>query len=166
MISKRILDKLNEQIKKEFYSSYLYLAMSTWCKTSSLEGFAQWLRVQAEEEHGHGMKILGFIEDRGGQVVLETIEQPPASFESVRQIFEKALGHERFVTKSINEICELSDAEKDYATKDFLGWFVREQIEEEANAQLICDKLKMIGDSAGSLLYLDKEMKKRKKEEE
>ena len=161
MISKKIQQILHEQIKKEYYSSYMYLAMSTWCNSKSLEGFGNWLRVQSAEELEHALKFVRFVEERQGNVILESIEQPPVEYQSVVDIFKKTLAHEQFVTRSIHAICEAADAEKDYATKEFLGWFVKEQVEEEANAALIVDKLAMIGESMSGLLYLDKEMKKR-----
>ncbi len=163
MLSKSILTKLNEQISKELYSSYLYLAMSCDCNARSLVGFGAWLRAQSSEEYGHAMKIMEFIEARQGTVSLTPINKPPVKFESVPVIFSEVLEHEQTISASINDIYKLAQKENDYATQTFLNWFVSEQVEEEATASLIVDKLKMIGASAGSLLYLDKEMGKRQK---
>ena len=164
MISKKLAEKINDQITKELESSYLYLAMSCDCAGRSLLGFAAWLRKQSEEEYEHAMKFLQYLEDQQAKVELEALRKPPSKFESVQKIFDGVLAHEKGVTKSINEIYKIAQSEDDFASQAFLNWFVTEQIEEEASAALIVDKLGMIGSSAGSLLYLDKEMGKRAKE--
>lgn len=161
MISKRMLKKLNEQINKEYYSSYLYLAMSIYCKSQSLDGFGVWLRAQSQEELQHALKFIHYIEERQEKPVLGPIAQPSSSFKSVQAVFSQVLEHERSITASIYELCELADEDKDYATKAELAWFVKEQVEEESTAQLIVEKLGMIGDSTGGLLYLDKDLGKR-----
>ena len=161
MISRKMQEKLNEQLRREYHSSYLYLAMASYCRTLGLDGAAHWMRVQSREELEHAMKFFDYVEHQQSQPILAAIEQPPASFESVAQVFEKTVEHEKYVTRSINELYGAAVEEKDYATQAFLQWFVSEQIEEEAEAQRILDRIRMIGDSRGSLLYLDKELGKR-----
>lgn len=161
MISKKMAEMLNEQLNKEYFSSYLYLSMAAYCADRSLEGFANWFRVQAQEEHTHALKFYDYLQQQQARVLLKAISEPPADFSSVSDAATQALKHEKFVTKSIHEIYTLAAEERDYATQNFLNWFVTEQVEEEASAQLLVDKLEMIGESKGSLLYLDKEAKKR-----
>lgn len=161
MISESLTKKINEQIGKELYASYLYFSMSCDCMARSLIGFGSWLRAQAAEELEHAKKFIEHLESRGAKVELSAVAKPPSEFESVQAIFTAALEHERGVTRSINDIYRVAKDDNDFAAQAFLDWFVTEQIEEEANASLIVDKLKMIGGSAGSLLYLDKEMGKR-----
>jgi len=161
MISDNMLTQLNNQIQREFYSSYLYLAMSNYCSSKSLIGFAKWLRAQADEERGHGLKLIDYVEAQQRPVTLQALGKPASEFKSVHELFETVLEHERSITGAIHDLFALAQSEKDFATQTFLGWFITEQVEEEASAQLVVDKLKMIGASAGSLLYLDKELGKR-----
>ena len=153
---------MNNQVQAEFYSAQLYLAMSAYCDSENLKGFAHWLRVQYQEETSHGLKFVDHILERGGGVVLKAVDAPPAKFGTPLKVFEEVLAHEKKVTALINKLYEMAIAEKDYASQIFLQWFVNEQVEEEGNANEILGKLKMIGDkSAGAVLYLDKELKKR-----
>ena len=161
MISPKMQDLLNAQLNLEYSSSYLYLAMAAYAESISLVGFANWLRVQHREELEHALKFYEYINAQNGRVTLGKIEQPQGEYKSIIEVFHKVLEHEKFITRSINELYGAAEAEKDYATKTFLGWFVSEQVEEEGAAQLMVDKLGMIGESKGSLLYLDKEAKKR-----
>ncbi|MCE9631285.1 MAG: ferritin [Planctomycetia bacterium] len=161
MISPKIQDLLNAQLNREYSSSYAYLAMAAYVESESLVGFAHWLRVQHREELEHALKFYDYINAQNGRVTLAAIDQPRAEYKSVFEVFQKVLEHEKYITRSVNEIYGAAEAEKDYATKTFLSWFVSEQVEEESEAQLMVDKLAMIGDSKGSLLYLDKEAKKR-----
>lgn len=156
MISRKMQDKLNEQLKKELYSSYLYLAMSVSAKAISLDGFAKWLRLQADEEREHGMKIFDYLEEQQAEVKLATIEEPPGQYKSMLDVFEKTLAHEKYVTQSINELMMLAVEEKDFATQAFLQWFITEQVEEESEAQTMVDKLRMVGESVGGLFQLDR----------
>jgi ferritin len=149
---------LNEQIKHEFYSSYLYLSMSDYCESINLPGFAHWMRLQSQEEYTHAMKIVDFIQDRGGRVQLLAIDQPPADFASPLDVFQQALEHEREVTGMINDLYGLASDEKDYASQAFLQWFVMEQVEEEKTATQMVDTLKMIGDKGDALIMLDREL--------
>ena len=165
-LSKTVQDALNEQMKQEFYASYVYLAMSAYCSASNFEGFAKWLRQQASEETAHAMRIYDYIEDRGGRVLLQAIPQPATEFPSILNVFEQARDHERKVTGMINGLYELVDAEKDYASHAFLEWFLTEQIEEEKTSNKIVESLKLAGDHPGALLMLDRELGARGPEDE
>ncbi|KAF2961025.1 ferritin [Fervidobacterium sp. 2310opik-2] len=157
MISERVLKALNEQVGKEIFSSYLYLSMATYFDSIDLLGFGKWMKVQAREELGHAMKIYEFIYERGGRVELPAIEKPQSNWESPLKAFEAAYNHERFITESINKIYSLAKEENDYATQEFLNWFVKEQVEEEAQTELILKKLQKLQDSPTALYMLDKE---------
>ena len=158
MLSEKMQDALNGQLNREMYSAYLYLAMSAYSTYIGLKGFANWFMVQYQEEMMHAMKIYNYINDQGGQVKLMAIEQPLTEFESPMDMFEKTLEHEKFITKSINDLVDLAIAEKDHATNIFLQWFVTEQIEEESNDKDIIARLKLIGKDGNGLLMLDKEL--------
>jgi ferritin len=161
MLSPAMQDALNGQITKEFYASQLYLAMSAYLEALNLKGFAHWMRVQSEEEREHALKLFDFILERGGSVELGALEQPPSEFGSPVEIFQASLGHERKVTASINDLYGRAAAENDYASQVFLQWFIEEQVEEEANASEMIDRLLMAGDNKAALLMLDTEMKSR-----
>ena len=161
MLSKTIQDAMNEQIKNELYSAYLYLSMSAYCEAANLPGFAHWMRVQAQEEVTHAIKFYDFICERGGRVVLQAIDQPPVEFQSPRAVFEQTLEHEQKVTAMIHDLYGLAAQEKDYASQAFLQWFVTEQVEEEGSATQIVETLKMIGDKGQALVMLDRELGKR-----
>jgi ferritin len=158
MLSKTLQDAMNEQIKNELYSAYLYLSMSAYCEAANLPGFAHWMRMQAQEEEAHAMKFYQFIHDRGGRVVLQAIDQPPVEFPSPLAVFEQTLEHEQKVTAMIHDLYTLAVEEKDYASQAFLQWFVTEQVEEEDSASQILETLKMIGDKGHALLMLDREL--------
>jgi ferritin len=149
---------MNEQIKNELYSGYLYLSMSAYCESINLPGFAHWMRMQEQEERIHALKFFDFVNERGGRVVLQAIDQPPAEFRSPLDILEKTLEHEQKVTAMINDLYALAAQEKDYASQIFLQWFVTEQVEEEDSASQIVETLKMIGDNRQALLMLDREL--------
>lgn len=161
MISAKMQDALNRQIQAEFQSAYLYLAMSAYCESKNLKGFAHWLKVQYQEETGHALKILNYLLERGGVVELKAIEAPSAEFGSPAEVFEKVLAHEQHVTSLINKLYETAVEEKDLATQVFLQWFITEQVEEEASASDVLERIKMIGDRSSAILYLDKELGKR-----
>ncbi|MGA1862811.1 ferritin [Deferribacter thermophilus] len=161
MISKKMAEALNEQLNKEFFSAYLYLSMSAYSEHIGLKGFANWFYVQYQEEMTHVMKFYKYILDQGEQVKLKAIEQPEQEFESPLDMFEKTLEHEKFITKSINELVDLAMQEKDYATHTFLQWFVTEQVEEEASVNEILDQLKLVQNSGNGLFMIDKELAKR-----
>ena len=161
MIGRKMEEALNEQINAEIYSAYLYLAMAAYFKSINLQGFAQWMKVQWQEELVHALKIYEFVGERGGRVVLKAIAEPPVKWKSPLAAFEAAYAHEQKVTGRINDLVNLAISEKDHATNAFLQWFVNEQVEEEASADQIVQNLKMAGDSAGALLMIDHELGKR-----
>lgn len=158
MLNETMQDAMNEQIKNEFYSAYIYLSMSAYFEGTSLPGFANWMRVQAQEEQGHAMRFYNFINERGGRVVLQAIDQPPIEFGSPLDVFERTLEHEQLVTGMIHQLYTLAIQEQDYASQIFLQWFVTEQVEEEDSATQIIEMLKLIGDKRHALLMLDREL--------
>ena len=161
MLKPNVQDALNEQIKHELYSAYVYLAVSAYCERQDLTGFAHWMRAQSTEELGHALKIFDFISDRGGTVQLQAIDKPPVDYGSPLQVAEKALEHERRVTGLIDQLYALAVKENDYATLTMLQWFIEEQVEEEKNAHLLVERIKMAGDDRAALLMLDMELGKR-----
>jgi ferritin len=161
MLSQKMESALNAQINAEYYSSYLYLSMAAHCRAINLEGFAQWLRIQADEEMIHAMKIYDFVLERGGRVVLTAVEAPPSEWKSPLAVFEATLEHEQHVTSRINKLVDLAIADSDHATNAFLQWFVNEQVEEEANADAVARKLKLMADAPGGLFMLDQQLGQR-----
>lgn len=161
MLSTTLEKALNEQIKNEFYSAYLYLAMSAYCENLNLNGFAHWLRLQSKEEASHALKIFNHINDRGGRVILESIEQPPSNFDSPLNMFKRVLEHEKNVTAQINKLYEMATKENDYPAQVMLQWFITEQVEEEKSASEIVHQLELIGDQATALLMLDRHLASR-----
>ncbi|MBN2083317.1 ferritin [bacterium] len=161
MLEKKMQKALNEQINAEIYSAYMYLSMSAWFESNALSGFANWMRVQYEEEMFHAMKFYNFVHDRGGQVLLKAIDGPPTEWKSVIDVFEATLQHERHVSALIHKLVDLSTELKDHATNQMLQWFVEEQVEEEANAEQILDELKLIGDAKSGLFMLNRELSQR-----
>ena len=141
MLNERMEEALNEQLNKEMYSSYLYLAMSAYSSNVGLPGFAHWFRVQVQEENIHAMKLFNYINDQGGRVKLKEIKEPPFEFGTAMDMFQQTLKHEQFITRSIHELVDLGNAEKDEATASFLQWYVKEQVEEEENDNEIIGKL-------------------------
>ena len=161
MISKSLNKAINEQINREVFSEYLYLAMSGWFSAQNLDGFANWMMVQAQEEHDHGMKFFNYILERGGEVELLAIAKPDKTFKNPLNAFKMALDHERYVTKSINELMDLAIKEKDHAAKSFLQWYVDEQVEEESTTDKLVNQIKMAGDNVHGLFMLDRELASR-----
>ena len=164
MFSEALQNAMNEQIKNELYSAYLYLAMSAHFEAGSLPGFAKWTRMQANEEREHAMKFYDFINDRGGRVELRAIEAPPKSFGSPLEVFKMVLEHERKVTGMIHKLYEMALKENDYPGQVMLHWFIDEQVEEEKNAGLIVDQLQMVEDRQTALINLDHHVGKREAE--
>ena len=158
MLSKSLEQAINDQIKNELFSGYLYLSMSAYLEANNLPGSARWMRLQSQEEVSHAMKLFDYMNDRGSQVVLQAIDQPASEFESVLDIFEKAFAHEQKVTALINDIYELAVKENDYPTQIELQWFITEQVEEEKSASEIVEQLKVIGDHGPSLIMLDRQL--------
>ena len=146
------------QINAELYSSYLYLSMAADLDGKSLAGFSNWMKIQAQEELYHGMKLYDFVLERGGTVTLDTIEAPQTEWKSPLAIFQAAYKHELKVTGLINDLVNLAIKEKDHATNIYLQWFIEEQVEEEASADEIVQKLKLIGGKGDGLFMMDKEM--------
>ncbi len=161
MIGKKIEKALNTQINKELYSAYLYLAMSAEATAMGLRGTGNWFFVQYQEETGHAQKLYKYLLEQGATVTLDAIEKPKVGFKTLLAMFDATLAHERSITKSINDLMDLAVAEKDYATQILLQWYVKEQVEEEANDTDIITMLKMAGPSAGTLLMIDKQLGKR-----
>ena len=162
MMSKTMQDALNEQMKHEFYSSFLYLSMSAYCDTMNLPGLARWMRAQAQEETKHALKIFDHLLDRGGRVELQALDRPPSQFSSPREVFDQAHHHEQQVTASINKVYGLAVDERDFATRVFLDWFVQEQVEEEKTSGLLAEQLRMVGEDRPGLLMLDRELGQRR----
>ncbi|MCQ2972877.1 MAG: ferritin [archaeon] len=157
MVSENMEKALNAQLNAEVYSGYLYLSMATYFEDTDLYGFANWMRVQAEEELEHGMKFYDYIIRRGAKVTLEAIEKPQIEWDSPLAAFEHVLSHEQTVTGLINDLVDLAISEKDHATNNFLQWFVEEQVEEEENAMEILAKVKLAGDSREIFYALNEE---------
>jgi ferritin len=158
MLSKSLQDSINEQMKHEFESAYLYLAMSAYCESKNLPGIATWLRIQWQEELSHAMKLFTYVNARGGRAVLKAIDQPPTDYDSPHAIFKTVLQHEQKVTGMINKLYETTIKEGDYATQVELQWFITEQVEEEKNAMDILHLLEMVGESGISLMMLDRQL--------
>jgi ferritin len=164
MLSKVMQEAINDQIKKEFYSAYLYLSMAAYFEAKNLPGFARWLRVQFGEEQTHALKFYEYVLERGGHVALQAISQPPSEWKSNLAAFEQVLEHEQQVTASINKLYETALAEKDYASQIMLQWFINEQVEEEKNATEIVEQLKLIDAHGTAVLMLDHQLGKRGKD--
>jgi ferritin len=161
MLKEKVMNAINDQINAEFYSAYLYLSMAAWFENKGLSGFANWMRIQYQEETAHAMKFFDYVVERGGRVILTPIASVETDFISVVEIFEKALAHEEYITDRINKIMDVAIAESDYASRSFLDWFVDEQVEEEANVNEILDTLRLIDGKGNGLFMLDREMKQR-----
>ncbi len=161
MIGEKMGMALNDQLNAELYSAYLYLSMSAYFQSLNLKGFANWMRVQTQEELLHAVKFYDFINNRGGRVKLAAIETPPSGWESPLEVFESAYQHEQKVTGLINNLVEIALEERDHATEIFLQWFVTEQVEEEDSVNTVIQKLKLMGDAPGGMFMLDNELGQR-----
>jgi len=161
MLSEKVQEELNKQLNAELYSSYLYLSMSAYFQSLNLGGFANWMRVQAQEELVHAMKFYDFVNERDGRVTLRPVEGPPSEWDSPLAAFEHVYQHEQKVTGLINDLVNLAIGERDHATHNFLQWFVTEQVEEEASANDVVQRLKLLGDDKSGLLMLDRELAQR-----
>lgn len=160
-INETMQHALNEQLNHELQSAYLYLAMAAWLDKTNLPGAAHWMRVQAQEEQAHALKIYHYLYDRLGEVRLMALQAPQASWESPLEVFRSTLQHEQVVTQHIHRLAEQAMQERDLATVEFLHWFVREQVEEESTADRLVHQLELIGDSKGGLFMFDHELAKR-----
>jgi len=156
MLNKKIEELINLQIEREGYSSQLYLAMASWAEVQGYEGITQWLYAQADEERLHKLKMISYVNERGGVAVIPEIKKPPMTYENVLSVFKQVLEHEEFITASINEIVKVCTEEKDFTTLNWLQWFVNEQIQEEKSAQQIIGKLKMAGEH--NLYFFDRDI--------
>jgi len=161
MIGEKVAAALNKQINMEYYSSYSYLAMSAYFLSQNLNGFAHWMRVQAQEELTHGMKIYDFIDNRDGDIRLSTIEAPKQTWDNPLKAFEDVLAHEKLVSQNIYNIADLALNERDHATHTFLQWFITEQVEEEATVKEVIDTLNLVGLEGNGLFLLDRDLAQR-----
>lgn len=157
-VAAAVQDAFNRHINAEFYSSYLYLSMSTFCESIDLPGFAHWMRLQSREEYGHAMRLLSYIEDRDGRVTLLPIDQPPIEFDSVEDVMRQTLSHEQHVTALINRLHEAAAGAGDVASQVMLQWFINEQVEEEKTARAVIAALDKVAGRSDALLLLDREM--------
>jgi len=158
MLSKKMQDALNKHLTEEFFSSYLYLSMAAHFEEKNLRGFANWFKIQSQEEYGHAMKFYHYIIQTGGSVTLKQINAPKTDWKNVMEVFKDTLAHEQKITGLIHKLVDGAIQLKDYATNNFLQWFVTEQVEEEATVEEILHKLEMIGDNKGGLYMLDREL--------
>lgn len=158
-VSEKMEKALNRQMNRELYSAYLYLGISSYFESLNLKGFASWMRVQTQEEMIHAMKFYSYILQKGGKAVMQDIEAPPSDWKSPEDVFARSLEHEQLVTSLIDNLVNLSIAEKDNSTNTFLQWFVTEQVEEEASFDEVLQKLKLLGKDTGSGMFmLDSEL--------
>jgi len=161
MINVKMEEAVNSQINKELYSSYLYLSMSAFLERQNLNGFANWMKIQSQEEYLHAMKFYAYLIQKGGKVTLLQIDKPKTEWRSILEAYEDTYVHELTVTESIDNLVNLALEVKDHATNSFLQWFVNEQVEEESNVTKILDELRMIGDNKTGLFMLDRELAQR-----
>ena len=158
MLSKNIETALNKQIRIEAESSQTYLSMACWAEVHGLEGIAQFMYTQSDEERAHMLKLVKYVNERGGHAQITDLKAPKTSYSTFKEMFEALYNHEIFVSESINELVHITFEEKDYATHNFLQWYVAEQIEEEATAKSILDKINLIGDDKGGLYLFDRDI--------
>lgn len=156
MISKKVEDAINVQIKNEEHSSRIYMAMASYCETNGYRGAAEFLYKQSDEERMHMLKFIKFLNDRGGYARLNSLDMPHAEFTSLLEVFQHVLKHEEFITSAINQLYEITINEKDYTTGNFLQWYINEQIEEESTAHTILDQIKLVGDDKAGMFHIDK----------
>ncbi len=161
MLSEKMQNALNEQINKEIYSSYLYMAMSMYFAAEDYDGASSWMRIQALEELSHAEKFMGYVNERDGRVALELIAKPKFEWTNAVEAFTDAYKHEQFISSSINELINIAREEKDFMSDNFLQWFVAEQVEEEASAKEVIRMFKLAGNGGGGLLMIDKELASR-----
>ena len=158
MLNKKVEKVLNDQVQKEEFSSRLYLAMAVWCEVNGFPGASAFLYAHAEEEHMHQMKMIRYINERGGKAVLRALDAPSSEFTSLEDIFVKVLAHEEYISASINELYGFAVGEKDYSTGNFLQWYITEQMEEESLMRTILDKIKLVGGDKAGMFHIDKEL--------
>ena len=159
MLSKKIEEALNKQVTVEAESSQVYLAMASYAENLGFEGVSQFMYAHSDEEREHMLKLIKFINERGGHAIVSQLSAPPTEFGSFKDMFQNLFDHEVMVSKTINDLVDVSLQEKDYATHNFLQWYVSEQIEEEALARNILDKINLIGDDKGGFYLFDNDIK-------
>ncbi len=160
-MNKTIETAFNDHLNAELFSSYLYLSMANYFAAENLEGMAQWMRIQVEEERIHALKFLDFINERGGRVTLGQIDQPKLKWQNALNVFEEAYAHECMISGKINDLLDVAREQSDHAAAAFLQWFISEQVEEEATALAIVGKLKLVGDHSMGLLMMDQQLAQR-----
>jgi len=161
MMDEKMQEALNKQLNAEIYSAYLYLSMSAYFQSVNLGGFANWMRVQWQEELMHALKFYDYVNERGGRVILRPVEAPASEWGSPLAAFEDTYRHEQKVTAMINKLVDLAVEARDHATNNFLQWFVSEQVEEEASADEVVQRLKLVGNDASGLFMIDRELAQR-----
>ncbi len=161
MITQKLQDAINKQINAELYSAYLYKSMEAYFKSIDLDGFANWMNIQFQEEQAHAFGFLNFLNERGGKIILGAIEAPRVDWPNAIAVFSETLKHEEYVTSLINNLIALSYEEKDYASANFFQWYIKEQVEEEANATKILHQLQLVNGEGQALLMLDRELQAR-----
>ncbi|CAN5617250.1 ferritin [soil metagenome] len=155
-MNKDVQDAVNDQVKHELASAYAYLSMSAHFESENLPGFARWMRLQAQEELGHAMRLFDYLNERGARVMLQAVEKPPTNFDSPLSVFEQALAHEKKITGLIEQLYETAGKHRDYATQVALQWFLTEQVEEENSVSLVVEQVRMAGENRAALLMLDR----------
>ena len=158
MLNEKMEKALNDQIKEELYSMYIYMGMAAYLEAEGYRGMARWMLAQSQEEYEHAMRMYAYINDRGGRVRFLAIDEPKNDYSSVVEVFEDAYEHEKYITGKINELMDLAHELKDYATIDFLQWYVDEQVEEEVNTSEIARMVKMASGSPNAMFMLDREL--------
>jgi len=157
-MNKKLVDAINDQIKYEFFSAFLYLAMASYASDLELTGFESWLKNQAAEEQFHATKFIDYLHERNERALVLGFEDPKNEYTSILEAFEDGLAHEKIVTSRINNLMKIALEDNDYASANFLNWYVTEQVEEEASFTTVINKLKMVGSSPMGLYQLDKEL--------
>ncbi len=158
MLSKNLLESLNKQVNFEFYSSYLYLSMAAYAESVDLSGFANFFRVQAQEELAHAMKFYDYIFQKNGVVTLETIPKPDLTFDNIIDVFQKGYNHEQLVTKKIYELADIASEEREHATMSLLNWFIDEQVEEENNFNSLLKRIRRSEGNPAAIYMMDDEL--------
>lgn len=159
MLSEKMEAALNKQAQMEAQASQIYLAMASWADVQGFDGITQFLYAHADEERMHMLKLMKFVNERGGHAKVPALEQPEGDYDSFKVVFQKVYDHEVLVSNAINDLVDIALQEKDYATHNFLQWYVSEQIEEESMARTILDKISLIGDDKGGLYLFDNDLK-------
>jgi ferritin len=157
MITKNVEKAINEQIKREEHSSRIYLSMASWAERNGFPGAANWLYVQTEEERIHMLKLVHYLNDRGGTAIIPALEAPVAKFKSLNDVFQQVLTHEEYISASINDLYATCTKEKDFTTANYLQWYITEQIEEESTVRNILDQINLAGNDRGGQFMMDKE---------